>query len=863
MISGSITFDGIDIKDINVSSLREQIGVVDQEPKLFATTIRQNIIYGCPGASDKQIEEAAKLANAHEFIKSFPAGYDTLVGERGAQLSGGQKQRIALARVLVKGRKLLLLDEFSSALDSESEMIVQGALDRILRKKHNMTTVIVAHRLSTIQNADLIVVVCGGRIEETGRHDQLLARKGLYHRLVQSQSTGHGIQPRLRSKSLPGRIRTKNGITTSAPLDSPRFRFHDVHFSYPSRPNTEVLCGLNLDVRKGETLALVGESGGGKSSIIALLERFYDATTGSVEFDGVNVKEYNVKWLRDQIGLVSQEPVLFDSSIRENILYGCPAASQDKVEEACRQANAHDFICGFPLAYDTVVGEGGSMLSGGQKQRIAIARAILSTHAVLLLDEASSSLDSDSERMVQDALDKIMRTESQTTIVVAHRLSTIRNATRIAVISGGVVQEIGTWDQLISQQNGSFRRMSLFQSIDGNKKDIISVLAQVQAETEMGPQKGLDIDMVAGQQNEGAGPDSESLQMNNSKRARLLAKDDAGFLAVGSAGALLAGVGFPASGVLFAYIIELLYRPVPACDSVGYPSCASIATEMQMSSFYIALAWIGILVCTFVGNILLYHGFGTASERMNKRVRDDLFRSLLRQEVAYFDQHNVSSITSQFQDDVAVLHAFSGEPLRTFLIAVSSLLIGVIISLYYMWPVSLMALAMIPVLLFAAKAKVKNVMGSTKDTSKSNDLGSPDAVAVETLLNMRTVASLNIEQIKRNEYSDALRGKHSSAFKAACIEGSAGGLAQFAQFWGMALLYWWGGFLLSAYPDTWGFRDFLIAMFALIVSISGTALGSSGTTDKKAAEEAAGRIFSLIDRKSEIDPLSKTGKKDD
>jgi len=248
---------------------------------------------------------------------------------------------------------------------------------------------------------------------------------------------------------------------------------------------------------------------------------------------------------------------------------------------------------------------------------------------------------------------------------------------------------------------------------------------------------------------------------------------------------------------------------------------------------------------------------------MNKRVRDDLFRSLLRQEVAYFDQHNVSSITSQFQDDVAVLHAFSGEPLRTFLIAVSSLLIGVIISLYYMWPVSLMALAMIPVLLFAAKAKVKNVMGSTKDTSKSNDLGSPDAVAVETLLNMRTVASLNIEQIKRNEYSDALRGKHSSAFKAACIEGSAGGLAQFAQFWGMALLYWWGGFLLSAYPDTWGFRDFLIAMFALIVSISGTALGSSGTTDKKAAKEAAGRIFSLIDRKSEIDPLSKTGKKDD
>lgn len=156
--------------------------------------------------------------------------------------------------------------------------------------------------------------------------------------------------------------------------------------------------------------------------------------------------------------------------------------------------------------------------------------------------------------------------------------------------------------------------------------------------------------------------------------------------------------------MLFGYLIELLYRPVPGCDTIGQPSCDSIADEMQRTSFYITLAFVGILVCTSVGNIILYYGFGTASERMNKRVRDAAFRSLLRQEVAYFDRHNVQSIASQLQDDAASLHAFTGEPLRTLVMAISSLLIGVLISLFFMWPVALMAFAIMPVLAFAAKA---------------------------------------------------------------------------------------------------------------------------------------------------------------
>ncbi|KAL9186963.1 hypothetical protein ACHAXT_010683 [Thalassiosira profunda] len=851
-VSGSISFDGVDIKDLNVSSLREQIGMVNQEPKLFATTIRNNIAYGCPGASDEQIEQAAKMANAHDFIQSFSLGYDTPVGDLGGQLSGGQRQRIALARVLVKKRTLLLLDEFSSALDTESELIVQEALDKILNEEHDMTTIIVAHRLSTVQNADLILAISDGRIAEAGTHAQLLAKKGLYHRLVQAQSTERHSQDSEESDpSVDAKLAPYS--EDSDDLHTPQFRFRDVHFHYPTRPDSEVFRGLNLTVRRGETLAIVGESGGGKSTIVSLMERYYDVTSGTIEFEGVPLKDLNVGWLREQMGLVSQEPVLFDASIRENILYGCPSATQDDIEAASRAANAHTFIQSFPNGYNTVVGEG--QLSGGQKQRIAIARAILKPRSVLLLDEASSALDSESEHLVQAALDQIMQTKRQTTVVIAHRLSTIKNADRIAVIGGGVVREIGTWDQLMAKEGGRFRRMTMFQSLDGHKKDINAILAQVEA-AEDGSVNDQDFDAMAGDE------PGQSVKPNHSKRARLLAKDDLGFLAVGSLGALFAGVGFPAIGVLFGYLIELLYRPNPGCDAPGFPSCASIADEMQTTSFYITAAFCAILVCTFVGQILLYHGFGTASERMNKRVRDALFRALLRQEIAYFDRHNVSSITSQLQDDAAKLHAFSGEPLRTAIIALSSLFLGVCVSLYFMWPVALMALALIPVLAFAAKVKSKRFYGFDSDVGKEDETDSPDVVAIETLMNMRTVASLNLEQIKRQEYSDALRNSESSQLKTAFKEGSTGGIAQLCQFWAMALLYWWGGYLLSTYPDVWNFRDFLVAIFALLVSISGTTLaGSSGTTDKKAAGEAADRIFALIDRESSIDPLSQVGKK--
>ena len=225
--------------------------------------------------------------------------------------------------------------------------------------------------------------------------------------------------------------------------------FKGVSFAYPSRPDKPVFNDFSLTVPSGATVALVGESGSGKSTAVSLIERFYDPQGGSVSLDGVDLRQLGLRWLRSQIGLVSQEPTLFATSIRENIAFGKPGATEEEIESAARAANAHSFISRLPAGYNTHVGEKGVQMSGGQKQRIAIARAILKNPKILLLDEATSALDAESERVVQDALDKLM--VSRTTVVVAHRLSTVRNADCIAVVSKGSVIETGSHEELLSK----------------------------------------------------------------------------------------------------------------------------------------------------------------------------------------------------------------------------------------------------------------------------------------------------------------------------------------------------------------------------------------------------------------------------
>lgn len=237
--------------------------------------------------------------------------------------------------------------------------------------------------------------------------------------------------------------------------------FKNVMFHYPSRKEVKVINDLSFKVDKGETIAVVGPSGAGKSTITQLLLRFYDPDSGSIIIDGKDSREYSLTELRSQMALVPQDVLLFGGTIRENILYGKHDASDEEVMEAAKKANAHEFIMGFPDKYNTIVGERGIALSGGQRQRIAIARAVLRNPAILILDEATSSLDSESERLVQEALDKLM--EGRTSFVIAHRLSTIRKADKIMVLEKGKLKEIGTHDELMLLPEGLYRSLSMLQ----------------------------------------------------------------------------------------------------------------------------------------------------------------------------------------------------------------------------------------------------------------------------------------------------------------------------------------------------------------------------------------------------------------
>jgi len=238
---------------------------------------------------------------------------------------------------------------------------------------------------------------------------------------------------------------------------SGKIEFKKIGFVYPNRPENDVLKDINLEINEGEKVAIVGQSGAGKSTIVSLLLRFYNVSSGSLVINNQNINDIDLTSLRESIAIVPQEVMLFGGTIKENILYGKPDASDNEVIEAAKNANAYEFILSFPEGFDTLVGERGVQLSGGQKQRVAIARAVLRNPKILILDEATSSLDSKSESLVQEALEKLM--ENRTSIIIAHRLSTIRNVDRIYVIENGSISEEGTYDFLIKNETGIFKKL--------------------------------------------------------------------------------------------------------------------------------------------------------------------------------------------------------------------------------------------------------------------------------------------------------------------------------------------------------------------------------------------------------------------
>ena len=327
-------------------------------------------------------------------------------------------------------------------------------------------------------------------------------------------------------------------------------------------------------------------------------------------------------------------------------------------------------------------------------------------------------------------------------------------------------------------------------------------------------------------------------------------------------------------------MIELLYRPIFPCDpdsassidliNLGfnetYASCEdywdSEADGLRSLSFDVTWGWVGLIGATMIGNTLLFYGFGTATERMNKRVRDSVFAALLRQDLSYYDKHTVGNLASQIEDDAAMIHSFSGEPIRSFMMSISSVVVGLVVAFVYMWPFALMVLAILPFMSFGAYVEMQMYMGEDEgaDQPKEGEDRS-GSIVVETLLSIRTVASLAIEKIRSAEYIAAINREDPAAVKTNLMKGSATGLGFLIQLWGMGFMFWWGAWLLDKYPNVYNAKGYYISMFSLLFSLSGLSVAMMGLTDQTKAKKAAKRIFRLIDSSSPINAMSESGMK--
>ena len=319
---------------------------------------------------------------------------------------------------------------------------------------------------------------------------------------------------------------------------------------------------------------------------------------------------------------------------------------------------------------------------------------------------------------------------------------------------------------------------------------------------------------------------------------------------------------------MFAFLIEVFYSFTLPCDDDevipdGFATCQSYydfkADEMQDLCFKTLYLLVALIISSMIGSIIMFKAFGTATERINKRVRDMTFTALVRQEVAWYDVRSVGQITSQLSDDAAMIHSFSGEPIRTITISLASVGCGLVVSFYFMWEFAFIALGILPFMAFGEYMQSQQMMGTDEgDITKTALESSEGAVVIETLVNIRVVASLSMEQDRVERYVTALAKKNNPGFVHNMIKGTGQGLGSFFQMWGYGLMFYFGSWLLL--NRDYEMRDYLISLFALMLSLTGLAAAMTGLTDAEKAKAAANRIFELTERISAIDPLSSAGK---
>ncbi|KAI3444983.1 hypothetical protein Pfo_001648 [Paulownia fortunei] len=637
----------------------------------------------------------------------------------------------------------------------------------------------------------------------------------------------------------------------------------NICFSYPARPKEHIFNGFSLYIPSGKTAALVGQSGSGKSTVISLIERFYDPLAGEVLIDGIDLREFQLKWIRSKIGLVSQEPVLFTASIKDNIAYGKDGATLEEIRAAAQLANAKEFIDKLPQGLDTMVGEHGIQLSGGQKQRVAIARAILKDPRILLLDEATSALDADSERIVQGALEKVM--VNRTTVIVAHRLSTIRNANMIAVLHQGKIVGKGTHFELLKDPQGVYSNLiysqevneDVEQSVENKHKADITIKSGIESS------RGISYMRSLSSGSSGVGSTiSRSMSISNTTPTRLsfsktaladenanspessknlpdvsifrlahLNKPEAPVLIVGSIFAIITGAILPIFGLLFSGVIKTFYE---------------LPHKLKKDSEFWALMFVILGVVSLIAYPSRTHLFAVAGNKLIRRIRLMCFKKVVNMEIGWFDK---------LSTDAAMIRALVGDALVQLVQDAASAVVGLAIAFEASWQLSLIILAMIPLIGFNNYAQMKSIKGFSRDTKLMYEEASQ--VANDAVGNVRTVASFCAQEKIIDMYKKKCEGPATNGTKQGLISGIGFGLSICLLYLVYATSFYAGARLVQDGKSTISdvFRVFYaITMVAIAISAS-----SSLAPDSSKAKSAAASVFAILERKSKIDPSDESG----
>ncbi|XP_014989383.2 ATP-binding cassette sub-family B member 5 [Macaca mulatta] len=622
--------------------------------------------------------------------------------------------------------------------------------------------------------------------------------------------------------------------------------FKNVSFHYPSRPSIKILKGLNLRIKSGETVALVGPNGSGKSTVVQLLQRLYDPDDGFITVDENDIRALNVRHYREHIGVVSQEPVLFGTTISNNIKYGRDDVTDEEMERAAREANAYDFIMEFPNKFNTLVGEKGAQMSGGQKQRIAIARALVRNPKILILDEATSALDSESESAVQAALEKASK--GRTTIVVAHRLSTIRSADLIVTIKDGMVAEKGAHAELMAKR-GLYYSLVMSQDIKNTDEQMESMTYSTERKT-----NSLSLCSVNSIKSDFTDKAEESIQSKEISLPEVsllkilkLNKSEWPFVVLGTLASVLNGTVHPVFSIIFAKIITMF----------GNKDKTTLKHDAEMYSMIFVILGVICFVSYFMQGLF----YGRAGEILTMRLRHLAFKAMLYQDIAWFDEkeNSTGSLTAILAIDTAQIQGATGSRIGVLTQNATNMGLSVIISFLYGWEMTLLILSIAPILAMTGMIETAAMTGfANKDKQELKHAGK---IATEAVENIRTIVSLTREKAFEQMYEEMLETQHRHTSKKAQIIGSCYAFSHAFIYFAYAAGFRFGAYLIQAGRMT------PEGMFIVCTAIAYGAMAIGETLvlapEYSKAKSGAAHLFALLEKKPTIDSHSQEGKKPD